>query len=102
MEAGQQLGEGLAREGVVRTDEEDLAVRDVVDRAEEHLGERAARYLRKFYPWYLERLEVPRREAAAFQQIDDLDTARAMIAELAAEGGPERGSGDRSQALVRA
>jgi tRNA-dihydrouridine synthase B len=29
----------------------------VMDRAQEHLGaERAARYLRKFYPWYLERL----------------------------------------------
>ena len=28
-----------------------------IDRAEEHWGaERAARYLRKFYPWYLERL----------------------------------------------
>lgn len=29
----------------------------VMERAEEHLGaERAARYLRKFYPWYIERL----------------------------------------------
>jgi tRNA-dihydrouridine synthase B len=29
----------------------------VLDRAEEHLGaDRAARYLRKFHPWYLERL----------------------------------------------
>ena len=28
-----------------------------MDRAVEHLGpERAARYLRKFYPWYMERL----------------------------------------------
>ena len=32
----------------------------VIDRAEEHLGtERAERYLRKFYPWYMERLEAP-------------------------------------------
>ena len=32
----------------------------VIDRAVEHLGEeRAARYLRKFYPWYLTRLEAP-------------------------------------------
>src|SRR4051794_15248966 len=32
----------------------------VVDRAEEHLGaERAQRYLRKFHPWYVERLEAP-------------------------------------------
>ena len=36
----------------------------MIDRAEEHLGaERAARYLRKFYPWYLERLEAPTRLA---------------------------------------
>ena len=32
----------------------------VIDRAVEHLGaERAGRYLRKFYPWYLERLSAP-------------------------------------------
>jgi tRNA-dihydrouridine synthase B len=38
--------------------EEVLAELDwVIDRAVEHLGvERAARYLRKFYPWYIERL----------------------------------------------
>ena len=41
----------------------------VIDRAEEHLGRaRAARYLRKFYPWYLERLGVGRAEADAFQR----------------------------------
>ena len=41
----------------------------VIDRAEEHLGaERAARYLRKFYPWYLERLGAGKPAAAALQQ----------------------------------
>jgi hypothetical protein len=31
-----------------------------MERAQEHLGaERAARYLRKFYPWYVARLELP-------------------------------------------
>ena len=36
----------------------------VIDRAEEHLGpERAARYLRKFYPWYLERLGADRERS---------------------------------------
>ena len=46
----------------------------VIDRAEEHMGpERAARYLRKFYPWYLERLERRPRAAAALQRSDDLD-----------------------------
>ena len=35
----------------------------VIDRAEDHLGvERAGRYLRKFYPWYAERLGLTRRE----------------------------------------
>ena len=38
----------------------------VIGKAEEHLGpDRAARYLRKFYPWYLERLEVPAETVAA-------------------------------------
>ena len=74
----------------------------VVDRAEEHLGERACRYLRKFYPWYLERLAVPRREAAVFQQIDDLERVREMIAGLATEA-PFRGDpADPDRALVRA
>ncbi len=54
----------------------------VMDRAEEHFGERAARYLRKFYPWYLERLEVGRREADLFQRVEDLDEAREMVREL--------------------
>jgi tRNA-dihydrouridine synthase len=35
----------------------------VIDCAEDHLGvERAGRYLRKFYPWYAERLGLTRRE----------------------------------------
>jgi nifR3 family TIM-barrel protein len=55
----------------------------VVDRAEEHLGaERAARYLRKFYPWYLARLEVPKAEAAAFDRMDDLPEVRKRIRSL--------------------
>jgi tRNA-dihydrouridine synthase len=38
----------------------------VIDRAEDHLGpERAHRYLRKFYPWYGERLGLSKGEAAA-------------------------------------
>jgi nifR3 family TIM-barrel protein len=54
----------------------------VIDRAEDHLGsERAERYLRKFYPWYMERLEVPHAEADAFQR-SELDEARRMLSEL--------------------
>jgi nifR3 family TIM-barrel protein len=55
----------------------------VIDRAEEHLGpERAARYLRKFYPWYLERLDADKPTTAAFQESDDLDRARRLVREL--------------------
>jgi tRNA-dihydrouridine synthase B len=55
----------------------------VMDRAEEHLGaDRAARYLRKFYPWYLERLGADRATTAAFQESDDLDRARGLVSDL--------------------
>ncbi len=60
----------------------------VVDRAEEHLGaERAARYLRKFYPWYLERLGAGKAVAVELQGSADLVAARALIAGLG-EGAP--------------
>jgi nifR3 family TIM-barrel protein len=40
----------------------------VIARAREHLGEeRATRYLRKFYPWYVERLAPPPADAKALQ-----------------------------------
>jgi nifR3 family TIM-barrel protein len=52
----------------------------VIDRAEEHLGpDRAARYLRKFYPWYLERLGAERELAARFQQSEELSAARELV-----------------------
>jgi tRNA-dihydrouridine synthase B len=52
----------------------------VMDRAEEHLGpERAARYLRKFYPWYLDRLDADKGTVAAFQESEDLDVARGLV-----------------------
>jgi nifR3 family TIM-barrel protein len=58
----------------------------VVDRAEEHLGpERAARYLRKFYPWYLETLEAEKEAAAALQSSEDLETARMLVERMRAE-----------------
>jgi nifR3 family TIM-barrel protein len=57
----------------------------VIDRAEEHLGpERAARYLRKFYPWYLDRLDADKATAAALQSSDDLTKARRLARDLAA------------------
>ena len=57
----------------------------MIDRAEEHLGaERAERYLRKFYPWYLERLEAPKEVADELQRSADLARARELIGALAA------------------
>jgi tRNA-dihydrouridine synthase B len=58
-----------------------------VDRAVEHLGEpRATRYLRKFYPWYVQRLELDRQSAkdlqAALQAAETLSEARNRLAIL--------------------
>jgi tRNA-dihydrouridine synthase B len=56
-----------------------------IDRAEEHMGaERAGRYLRKFYPWYVERLGASSELAEELQRRADLPEARRLIAELAA------------------
>lgn len=59
----------------------------VMERAAEHLGaERAARYLRKFYPWYIARLELDRTHATALQQslhaAADLAEAGLLLAEF--------------------
>jgi tRNA-dihydrouridine synthase B len=52
----------------------------VLERAREHLGEeRAARYLRKFYPWYVERLGAGRGLQAALQQAPTLEHARVLL-----------------------
>jgi tRNA-dihydrouridine synthase B len=57
----------------------------VMDRAVEHLGhDRAARYLRKFYPWYLERLHASRQAQAAFQRTASIAQARALLDRLGA------------------
>jgi nifR3 family TIM-barrel protein len=52
----------------------------VIDRAREHLGdERATRYLRKFYPWYVERLGGDRALQAALQRAATLEEARELF-----------------------
>jgi len=57
----------------------------VVDRAEEHLGpERAARYLRKFHPWYVERLGEAPGVQDALQRAETLAEQRELIAGLRA------------------
>ncbi len=65
------------------TREEILAELDwVIDRACEHLGrERAGRYLRKFYPWYVERLGGTRKLQAALQVAPGIEEARRLLAD---------------------
>lgn len=60
----------------------------VIDRAEEHLGtERAQRYLRKFHPWYSDRIEAPKEVVDELQRSADLPRARELVAGLAAPAG---------------
>ena len=52
----------------------------VIERAEEHLGvERAGRYLRKFYPWYAERLGLTKAQALPICTAPTTAHARAAI-----------------------
>lgn len=54
-----------------------------IDRAEEHFGaDRAGRYLRKFYPWYVDWLDAPPAIAGELQR-GDLSRARELITGLA-------------------
>ena len=66
------------------TPEEVLAELDwVIDRAVEHLGaERAGRYLRKFYPWYVERLGADHGVRDALQRAPTVADARDILARL--------------------
>ncbi len=58
-------------------------LRWVMAGALEHWGEqRAARNLRKFYPWYLERLGCHGKAADAFQRTGSLAEAEALLAAL--------------------
>src|SRR4051794_1873215 len=52
----------------------------VMDRAVEHLGgPRAGRYLRQFYPWYLERLGADKTVRQALQRTASVAEARAVL-----------------------
>jgi len=67
------------------TREEVLAELDwTIDRAVEHLGQtRATRYLRKFYPWYVPRLELDAQTAkrlqASLQTAETLDDVGELL-----------------------
>jgi tRNA-dihydrouridine synthase len=55
----------------------------VMDRAVEHLGaDRAGRYLRKFYPWYLDRMDAPKELQQAMQSTSGVTEARALLGDL--------------------
>jgi tRNA-dihydrouridine synthase len=55
----------------------------VMDRAVEHLGaDRAGRYLRKFYPWYVERLGGGKALQEALQRTATVTEARAVLGAL--------------------
>jgi tRNA-dihydrouridine synthase B len=58
-------------------------LRWVMDRAVEHLGaDRAGRYLRKFYPWYVERLDAGKALQEALQRTSSVADARAVLSGL--------------------
>ncbi len=64
-----------------------------IARAIEHLGEqRATRYLRKFYPWYIARLHLDRTHAAELQaslhSAPDLAHVHALLGDLASCAAP--------------
>jgi tRNA-dihydrouridine synthase B len=55
----------------------------VIERCEEHLGvERADRYLRKFYPWYAEQLDLPKPLRQSLVTAPTTDAARAALADI--------------------
>jgi tRNA-dihydrouridine synthase B len=66
------------------TADEILAELDwVMDRAVEHFGpERASRYLRKFYPWYVERLGASKALQQRLMVAATVDEARSELAVL--------------------
>ena len=86
------LGNPWLFEQVLGAREGDPGVREVLeewewvlDRAEEHLGpDRAARYLRKFHPWYAERLGAPRTVLDVLQRAETVPEQRLVIAEFGA------------------
>jgi tRNA-dihydrouridine synthase len=57
----------------------------LVERCVEHLGpERAGRWLRKAYPWYLERVGASKAAQEALQRAPSLHEARALLDALRA------------------
>jgi tRNA-dihydrouridine synthase B len=62
-------------------DEVEAELRWVIERAVEHWGpERAARNLRKFYPWYTSRLGFEGADADRFQRAETLSEVLELLA----------------------
>ncbi len=80
------FSELLGRRCTEPTPDEIMAELDwVIERACEHLGsERAASYLRKFYPWYAERLGGGGALQAALQRLPGPVQARELLGQFAA------------------
>jgi len=73
------------REGEPGREEVRAELEWVIGRAEEHLGvERAGRYLRKFYPWYAERLGLSRRDQQPLVSAPTTADARRVLGEISA------------------
>jgi tRNA-dihydrouridine synthase len=71
-------------EGEPSTDEVLAELDWVIASAEDHLGiDRAGRYLRKFYPWYADRLGLTRREREPLVTAPTTARAREAFAALA-------------------
>jgi tRNA-dihydrouridine synthase B len=71
------------RDGEPTTGEVLAELEWVMQRAVEHLGERrAGRYLRKFYPWYVDRIGGSKALQAALQATDTVDEARAVLSSV--------------------
>ena len=79
------FGELLGTRHAEPTSDEVLAELEwVIESAEDHLGiDRAGRYLRKFYPWYADRLGLTRREREPLTTAPTTDDARRIWRELA-------------------
>ncbi len=61
----------------------------VIDRCEEHLGvERAGHYLRKFYPWYAERMDVSKEFRHALSSAPTTARARELLGRIEAVAAP--------------
>lgn len=73
------------REGEPSTDEVIEELEWTIACCEEHMGvQRASHYLRKFYPWYAERLALTKAERQELVTAATTDDARAALARLQA------------------